>query len=64
MAKDVKTLLKKHLEKGRTVTGLQALRWWQTTRLAVYVQRLRKDGYVVKTNMVTKGQKTFAQYWL
>lgn len=64
MAKNVKEHLKVHLLKGGTVTQLQALNWWQTSRLAVYVDRLRKSGYVVKTEMIRKGEKTFAKYHL
>lgn len=64
MAKNVEHRLKVHLLKGRTITSLQALNLWATIRLPVYVQRLRRKGYVIKTEMIRKGEKTFAKYHL
>lgn len=61
---NIEQRLKIHLLKGRTITGLEALRRWGTIRLASYVERLRRKGYVVKTVMVTKGNKSFAKYHL
>lgn len=65
MAKDIKESVKKHLLKGRSLTSLQALRLFGTMRLASYVNRLRHDdGYVIKMEMIRKGQKQFAKYHL
>lgn len=64
MTTNVKERLKIHLLKGGTVTPLQALKWWGTFRLASYVKRLRWQGYVIKTEIIRKGPKTFAKYHL
>jgi biotin operon repressor len=58
----IKALLKNYLLSGKSITGLQALKRWGTIRLAVYIQRLRNDGYKIKTEMVTEKGKTFARY--
>lgn len=60
----IKTLLRNYLLQGKTITSLQALRRWGTIRLPVYVQRLRNEGYKVKTEMVKEKGKTFAKYYL
>lgn len=58
----IKAMLKNYLLSGRSITSLQALKRWGTMRLPVYVQRLRDDGYKIKTEMVTERGKTFAKY--
>jgi hypothetical protein len=58
----VKSRLKAHILSGKTITSLQALERWGTMRIAVYVNRLRQDGVKIRTTMVTKGKKTFAEY--
>ncbi len=65
MKKDVKNRLRKHLLSGGKVTQNQALRWWRTSRLAVYVRRLRKEGMknTLKTKMIYRNGDCFAQYF-
>lgn len=60
--KDVKTEIKNHLLKGKRLTGLQALQKFGTIRLSSYINRLRNDGYNIQTDMITRGNKTFASY--
>ncbi len=54
--------LKAHLLSGKSITPLQALERYGTMRLPVYILRLRQKGYRIKTEMVTKGKKTYAKY--
>ena len=54
----------KHLMKGKTLTPIQALNLFDSWRLARCIGDLRKDGFPIKTTMVTKGKKRFAQYSL
>ena len=60
----VEARLKIALLDGQKVTPLQALARWNTFRLAVYVDRLRKKGLNVQTTMISKNGKQFAQYSL
>ncbi len=54
--------LKNHLEKGKSVTGLQALRWWGLYRLSDAIHKLRRKGLNIKTTMVKRGNKEYARY--
>lgn len=58
----IKQLVKLYLLSGRTLTPMQALKRWGTFRVAVYIQRLRDEGYAIDTEMVKEGNKTFARY--
>lgn len=58
----IKTLLKNYLLQGRSITPLQALHRWGTFRIAVYIQRLRDEGYAIDTEMVKERGKVFARY--
>ena len=49
---------------GKTITQNQALKLWGTSRLAVYVNRLRNDGMDIHTEMVNFRGDTFARYSL
>jgi len=63
--KNIKERLKVRLLLGSTVTQAQCLKWWNHWRLAVLINRLRNDGYNVKTEMVrTKSGKTYAKYFI
>lgn len=64
--KDVKPRLKVHLLLGKTITQSQALKRWRTSRLAVYINRLRNDGMNIVTEMVTDKRTgdIFARYKL
>ena len=64
--KQVKARLKVHLLKGKSVTSNQALAMWHTSRLAVYINRLRDDGMKIVTEIV-KDKRTgdvFGKYKL
>jgi hypothetical protein len=58
----IKEKLKKHLESGCTITPLEALSKFHCFRLAVYIDRLRKDGMNIHTEMVKENGKQFARY--
>ena len=60
----VEARLKIALLNGDKVTPLKALNRWGCFRLAVYVQRLREKGMNIKTELIHKKGKTFAQYTL
>jgi len=53
-----------HLQSGKTITPLEALRLFGCFRLAARIFNLRKKGYTIKTNYVTRKNKTFAKYEL
>lgn len=48
---------------GKSITQLQALKIFRTTRLASYINRLRNDGMVIKTNMVHSESSIYARYY-
>jgi len=56
-------LIKKHLQKGKSLTPMEALRKWGCWALSSRIAELRKN-MNIKTEMVTKGNKTFAKYSL
>lgn len=51
--KQVKARLKTYLLMGKSITQAQALKRWKTSRLAVFINRLRNDGMEIDTEMVT-----------
>lgn len=61
--KQVKAHLKIHLLQGKSITQLQAFKLWKTTRLAVFINRLRREGMKIQTVMVKAGTDScFAKY--
>lgn len=62
--KQVKARLKTRLLMGKTITQNQALCLWRTSRLAVFVNRLRNEGMDIHTEMVNFKGDTFARYSL
>lgn len=46
------------------ITPLEALRQYKCMRLASRINELRKQGIDIKTEMVRKGKKKFATYYL
>ena len=56
--------IKSYLEKGKSITPIQALNKFGCFRLAARVNDLRKEGLNIATNIVTKDGKTFASYRL
>jgi hypothetical protein len=57
------TKIHEHL-KTAPITPLEALRKYKCFRLAARIDDLRKEGVNVKTEIVRKGKKHFAKYYL
>lgn len=57
-------LIRKHLESGKTITPLEALRRYDCLRLGARICDLRQDGLPVKTEIKRNGRKRFAEYSL
>lgn len=53
-----------YLKTGQKLTTLEAIYKFGCTRLASRVYDLREDGYNIKTKIVTKNGKSFAEYYL
>lgn len=51
-----------HLQRGRTITGEQAMRRWGLYRLSSAIHRLRNKGYNIVTQMVDTGEYEYARY--
>lgn len=62
--KNIKAKLKDHLLQGKKITPLQAWRRWGTSRLAVYVRRLRIEGWNIETTIKRNNGDQFAEYSL
>lgn len=56
--------IKSYLEKGKSITPIQALNKFGCFRLAARISDLRNDGLNIATKIVTKDGKTFASYRL
>ena len=56
--------IKSYLEKGKSITPIQALNKFGCFRLAARISDLRNDGLNIVTKIVTKDGKTFASYRL
>ena len=54
----------RYLMKGKSLTPLQALRLFDSWRLARCIGDLRKEGFPIVTTMVTRKKKRFAKYTL
>lgn len=55
--------IKKHLESGRSLTTLGALRLYGTLRLPEFVRRLRNDhGMKIVCTRIRAGEKWFGKY--
>lgn len=57
-------LIRKHLESGKTITPLEALRRYDCLRLGARIYDLKQDGLPVKTEIKRNGRKRFAEYSL
>lgn len=63
--KNILPHLKAWLLQGKSITQLQALKLWRTTRLAVYVFRLRDEYKMnIHTEMVRSNGEQYACYSL
>ena len=56
--------IKSYLEKGKSITPIQALNKFGCFRLAARISDLKNDGLNIATKIVTKDGKTFASYRL
>ena len=56
--------IKTYLEKGKSITPIDALNKFGCFRLAARINELRKDGLNIVTKIVTKEGKTYASYRL
>jgi hypothetical protein len=56
--------IKSYLEKGKSITPIDALNKFGCFRLASRINELRKDGLNIATKIVTKDGKTYASYRL
>jgi len=57
--------IRKHLESGKSINPLQALRKFGCFRLGARIWDLKnKQGLSIKTDLVTVNNKTFAKYTL
>lgn len=57
-------VVREHLEEGRSITAIQALREYGIGRLAPKIHLLRKEGYKIKTSTEKAGRKHWAKYTL
>ncbi len=53
-----------HLQSGKKITPLGALRLFNCLRLGARIYEIKKTGLDVKTTLVTRNNKTFAEYKL
>jgi hypothetical protein len=64
-SKQVLPHLKVWLLQGKTITQNQALKLWRTSRLSVFIHRLRKDhGMKIRTELKYSADDSFAEYSL
>lgn len=64
MRKSQNTLILKALMKGARLTPIDALNRFGCFRLGARIADLKKAGHKIKTRMVSKGDKRFAEYSL
>tara|TARA_R110002020_G_scaffold442728_1_gene653899 strand:- start:102 stop:332 length:231 start_codon:yes stop_codon:yes gene_type:complete len=57
-------IIKHYLESGGRVNGIMALEKFGCYRLSSVIFNLREKGLDIKTEMIKKGQKSFAEYYL
>lgn len=48
----------------RALTAMQALQWWGVFRLAARCQNLRDAGHPIRSRLVHRQGKKFAEYWM
>jgi hypothetical protein len=58
--------IRKHLQAGHSLTGLEAIDLYQVYRLSSVINRLRREGLEIQTSMITASDGTtiFAKYWI
>lgn len=57
-----KKLILTYLQRGNSLTPLEALNMFGSFRLGAVIFELKKEGHNIKTTMVSKGKKHFASY--
>lgn len=67
--KTQKELVLEHLERGFSITGIEAWEWYGCSRLADIIFKLRKEGYNIDTTMNRSKTKlghetTYATYMM
>ena len=53
-----------YLQKGYKLSPLKVLRLFSCFRLASRINEIRQAGFKVKTNMIKRNKKTYANYCL
>jgi hypothetical protein len=58
--------IRKHLQSGNSLTGLEAIDLYRVYRLSSVINRLRREGLEIQTSMITASDGTtiFAKYWI
>ena len=58
--------IRKHLQAGHSLTGLEAIDLYRVYRLSSVINRLRREGLEIQTSMITASDGTtiFAKYWI
>lgn len=64
MERTQKDMVLDHLLTRGSITPLEALNEYGCFRLADVIYKLKKDGWHIMTDMVTRNGKTFAEYRL
>lgn len=54
--------VKRHLQRGKSITGLQAIEKFDVYRLSSIINRLRKSGMEIRTSLM--GETNYAKYHL
>jgi len=62
--KSVASKLLAHLEKGKSITTLEALLKWGCIRIPNRVCDLRKQGYPIISEPIRLNGKNLVRYWL
>ena len=52
------------LKSGKSITPMDALKWYGCFRLGARIHNLRSEGMDIETEMVSEGRKRFARYSL
>jgi hypothetical protein len=53
-----------HLKRGLTITPLESLKLYKCFRLAARISELRCQGHKIKSKLITKNRKKYAEYQL
>lgn len=56
--------IRQHLESGKSITPLEALRLYGCFRLGARIYDLRAEGMTIETNLIEEDGKRFAEYRL